>query len=292
MGISTWFLAFAFLFSRILCQDTENYFINPPPGGPIHDYSQNNVYATGSLIRFQWQTNYTTMSLVLWQNDNSSFQYFIQDQPASLSYTWTVDLSGKFSLDQGDVFFLGIFNEDGSEAQFGSHYFNITDSSAQATPTTMTTSVSATSIPTSVTAATDISTTSTSSPTSSSTAAVSSGGLSSSAQVGIGVGVGVGVGALLVGLAIGYFVRRKRNVQQPYQQAPMAEVGGKEQPFPPSPAPAMHSPYDNEASGGYQAYQPQPGGWDTKGAQDVASQQQASELPANQEPQELMGRHK
>ena len=79
-----------------------NQFINPPVPGPDNVYSANNVYAVGSTINLQWTTNYTTMSLVMWQNDNATFQYLSKMVPAVSTLAWTVDLQGQFNLDDGN----------------------------------------------------------------------------------------------------------------------------------------------------------------------------------------------
>ena len=99
---SPYSLVIALLFVSKTVWAQTNQFINPPVPGPDNVYSANNVYAVGSTINLQWTTNYTTMSLVMWQNDNATFQYLSKMVPAVSTLAWTVDLQGQFSLDDGD----------------------------------------------------------------------------------------------------------------------------------------------------------------------------------------------
>jgi hypothetical protein len=55
-------------------------FYNPPTGGPIHDYSENPVYELGQTVQLRWATSLQWFSLVLWQNDNSNYEW-IQSRP-------------------------------------------------------------------------------------------------------------------------------------------------------------------------------------------------------------------
>ncbi|KAF2162992.1 hypothetical protein M409DRAFT_26440 [Zasmidium cellare ATCC 36951] len=190
-----------------------NYFITPPTPGPTGQFDDNNVYALGSTINLQWKTNYTTISLALWQNDNNSYILLLDSVPASQTLRWDVDFHNEFnitsaSLATPNVFFFQMWEiVDGGNIgdRFSAHYFNITgDQSSPAT--TSAASSSTTSTPTS--SATTASTT-TSSTAAASTSSSPSSGLSSSATIGIGVGVGVGVACLLAGAAIGFFFWRK-----------------------------------------------------------------------------------
>ncbi|KAK6438486.1 hypothetical protein LTR95_005304 [Oleoguttula sp. CCFEE 5521] len=88
---------------RVLAKsDANNYFINPQQPGAIHDYSTNNVYVLGSVINLQWATNYTGLSLALWQYDNSSIQTLEEKVLAFTSLAWPVDLTGLFDLKDGE----------------------------------------------------------------------------------------------------------------------------------------------------------------------------------------------
>lgn len=65
-------------------------------------FSDDNVYAIGSTIELQWQTNYSILSLAMWQNNNNSFQYLFQSQTAVFSLLWNVNLTGLYSLSDGN----------------------------------------------------------------------------------------------------------------------------------------------------------------------------------------------
>lgn len=49
-------------------------FLNPPTGGPIHDYSQNPVYKLGQTVQLRWATDLNSFSILLWQNDNDNYE--------------------------------------------------------------------------------------------------------------------------------------------------------------------------------------------------------------------------
>lgn len=85
----------------LLCLQTfaqNNYFITPPSPGPTGQFDDNNVYALGSTINLQWKTNYTTISLALWQNDNNSYALLLDSVPASQTLRWDVDLNDQFNI--------------------------------------------------------------------------------------------------------------------------------------------------------------------------------------------------
>ena len=88
--------------------------------------------------------------------------------------------------------------------QFSSHYFNITAGSTTASSSSVSSTASATK--TAVASGAGTATSSSSIPPSQNS---QNGGLSLGAKIGIGVGVGVGVGCLLIGIAIGFFLRRR-----------------------------------------------------------------------------------
>ena len=194
-----------------------NHFVNPPPPGVIHSYGEDSTYIVGSTIDLKWRTNYSKISLVLWQDNNASYQYLIEKQPATRFYAWKVNLTGLFSLDQGNgmynfdsntglpvlgfyllnhivsaVFSFSILDEDGPNWQFNSHYINITEPFKDSSTPGLTDHGP------------------TPSPSSSSSSSPSAG-LSNGAKIGIGVGVGVGVGGILIGLVVGLLLRRKKS---------------------------------------------------------------------------------
>ncbi|KAK4495519.1 hypothetical protein PRZ48_013851 [Zasmidium cellare] len=198
-----------------------NYFITPPTPGPTGQFDENNVYALGSTINLQWKTNYTTISLALWQNDNNSYVLLLDSVPASQTLRWDVDFNNQFNITSAglatpNVFFFQMWEivEGGNIGdRFSAHYFNITGD--QSSPST--TSAASTSTVTST--ANSSGTTTSATNTATGTSSSSSGGLSSSATIGIGVGVGVGVACLLAGAAIAFFFwrRSKKNAAPSHQ---------------------------------------------------------------------------
>lgn len=50
-------------------------FYNPPTGGAIHDYSENQVYNLGDTVQMRWATSLEYFSIMLWQNDNDQFEW-------------------------------------------------------------------------------------------------------------------------------------------------------------------------------------------------------------------------
>lgn len=200
-------------------QTDDSVFYNPPTSGEIHDYSQDYVWAVGSTQQLRWSTEYETVELVLWQNNNpdsSTLQSFSSDTD---SFDWLVDL-GPFELSDGAVFFFQMYNGS-TEEFFSSHYFNLTVASASSSSVSSSISSSlshsATVVPTkslaSVTSAAASSGTSSVSASSTPSGGVAaSSGLSTGAQAG--VGIGVALAALIVVGAV-LFVMRRRKVKRP-----------------------------------------------------------------------------
>ncbi|GAM83566.1 hypothetical protein ANO11243_015540 [Dothideomycetidae sp. 11243] len=207
---------------------TNNYFISPPVPEANHAYQNNPVYVDGSKIELQWQTNYERITVIWYQNDNSSYQ--ILDNLGKK----TTGRFGEAALTTGEnVFFFQIYNAaDASNSEFfSSHYFNITEGNSATSPSstssasstsgaTTASSTASVSISASQTSSTSVSGTATSSPTSSTSAlpfaspsaSKSGGGLSEGAKVGLGVGLGIGVLALLaIGAILGLLLRRRRD---------------------------------------------------------------------------------
>jgi len=222
------FFVFILLSKTVSAQnDDENAFIEPVPPGTPNDFSENTVYVIGSQISLRWRTNYTELSLAIWQNGNASFLYIpgMKFVTTTTSYKWTVEPMS-FDLKDGNVFFFDIFAEDGTGRQLSSHYFNISEgaaspSSASASRSSSTSAISSTilstilstGLPTSSTpAATTTTTTTLPTATPQVQATSNSPGLSAGAKAGIGVGVSVvGIGAALAALAIVLRHRRRKS---------------------------------------------------------------------------------
>ena len=87
--------------STISAADT-NYFINPPTPGAIHQYADNNVYVEGATLDLQWTTDYPTITLYFWQNDNDTAQVLIEDQHTDEQLSNKLDLTGTYDLKSGN----------------------------------------------------------------------------------------------------------------------------------------------------------------------------------------------
>lgn len=74
-------IAFIALFHAHVWASEPGTFLNPPTGGPIHDYSQNQVYKLGETVQLRWATDLKTFSILLWQNDNDNYEV-VQSMPA------------------------------------------------------------------------------------------------------------------------------------------------------------------------------------------------------------------
>lgn len=237
--------------------DASNYFIEPAAPGTAGDFTQNNVYVVGSEISMRWATNFSEMSLAIYQNNNATFEYLpnMKFVTTTTFYKWTVDLMG-FDIKEGNVFFFDIFAEDSSGRQLSSHYFNISEnvsspssSSLSSSPTaslssagttTMATVVPANSTAGTTTMATAVPANSTAGTTGTTATAsaqpvTNSSGISTGAKVGIGVGVSVGVIGIAVGLISFFLILRIRHggtregvplQEYQYPTAPHNENGG------------------------------------------------------------------
>ncbi|KAL2866468.1 uncharacterized protein BJX67DRAFT_355893 [Aspergillus lucknowensis] len=209
-----------------------NFFISPgsqadqlASGNHTADYP---VYQQHETTLFSWNTNWTLISLLLYQNENASFIRLI-DFEEDAPNTYRYDMNPPVDLSWNDVFFLTLWNEnwqkEGGERFFSSSYFRINASDSDSDPSTTTTTTTSTSTSTSTTSSPTTSPTDKSASSepqttdpSSSNADNEGGGLSSKAKVGLGVGIGLGVPALaLAGVAAFYF-RRRAQAQQ-YQRA-------------------------------------------------------------------------
>lgn len=69
------FFAFIlFLFHAHIWASEPGIFLNPPTGGPIHNYTQNPEYKIGETVQLRWATNLDSFSIIMWQNDNSKYE--------------------------------------------------------------------------------------------------------------------------------------------------------------------------------------------------------------------------
>ncbi|KAJ5182346.1 hypothetical protein N7449_012493 [Penicillium cf. viridicatum] len=147
---------------------------------------------------------------MIWQNDNSDFEWVQTNLHDVTSYDWIV--STNRNLSNGEVFFFQVRNAsniDDLDEIFASHYFNITEDDS-ATFTTSSLAISTTqatastpSLSPSLTTTQAVATTTTASHNSQ-----GNSGLSGGTKIGVGVGVGLGC-AFVAALAIFFFVRRR-----------------------------------------------------------------------------------
>lgn len=68
-------LTFLCLFYSCGADERPGIFYNPPTGGKIHDYSENQVYDLGETVQMRWATTLDYFSIMLWQNDNSEYEW-------------------------------------------------------------------------------------------------------------------------------------------------------------------------------------------------------------------------
>ncbi|EME46854.1 hypothetical protein DOTSEDRAFT_70724 [Dothistroma septosporum NZE10] len=193
----------------------ENHFINPPIPGATNVYIDNKNFSIGATVELEWTTTYPMISLILWQNDNASYYTLIDNQPATQSFSWPIDLMGVFDLRNGAVFFFQMWNltNNGNGQsitdRFSSHYFNLvndgTTSTATATATPTGVVGTASSLPNPTASSTSTSASTPSSPPDS--------GLSTGAKAGIGIGVALGVLALIGATAAFWFLRRRKSAR-------------------------------------------------------------------------------
>ncbi|PYH91262.1 hypothetical protein BO71DRAFT_486424 [Aspergillus ellipticus CBS 707.79] len=193
---------------------TTNYFITPgtmasevSSGNDTADYP---VYYQGDSFNFTWATNFSVVSLVLYQNENNTgirLWDYVTNPPDH--YTYNMDPA--INLTWNNVFFISLWNEeyltDSGPRRFYSSYFRIdkknTTSSTASAPTTTTASTTSNS--------TSTETTPSSTSTDTTTTRNNSSGLSSSTKVGLGVGLGLGIPLLAIAAAGLFFLSRGRN---------------------------------------------------------------------------------
>ncbi|CEL04489.1 hypothetical protein ASPCAL05618 [Aspergillus calidoustus] len=217
-----------------LAHAQSNFFINPgsqadqlASGNHTEDYP---IYQEGDSQVFSWITNWTVISLLLYQNENASYIRLL-DFEENHPNRYTYDMRPDVDLSWNDVFFLTLWNEnnaeDGGPPFIYSSYFRINASDSDSSTSTSTTTTRPTS--TSTIPSTTTTSTPTDSPTpepettapSSDSPSDEDGGdsLSSSAKVGLGVGIGLGVPALaLAGVAAFYLRRRSQAAAYQHSQ--------------------------------------------------------------------------
>lgn len=69
-----------FPFHAHVCASEPGVFLNPPSGGPIHDYTQDPEYKLGETVQLRWSTNIDSFSIILWQNEDSEYEV-VQSMP-------------------------------------------------------------------------------------------------------------------------------------------------------------------------------------------------------------------
>lgn len=79
-----------------------NTFSNPPVPGVIHDYSSDHIWHIGTTQNISWATDYDLISLVLWQNGNSSAFVLIDTSAPQQYLEWPVQIDGTFQLSDGN----------------------------------------------------------------------------------------------------------------------------------------------------------------------------------------------
>ncbi|KAL4771613.1 hypothetical protein BDW60DRAFT_60426 [Aspergillus nidulans var. acristatus] len=243
-------VSFLAVYGASLCYaQTTNFFLSPGSQQEQLDSGNNTdgypVYARNDKFTFTWMTNWTRVSLILYQNENASaLRLFENENNPPSEYTY--DMNPDVNLTWNDVFFATLWNEnrasEGGIPYFSSSYFRINASSSTTTTSTQT--------PSSTPVANNTDTTPDSQSTSPSLSGNDGGsGLDTGAKVGIGVGVGLGVPALaLAGLAAFYFRRRAKiqaqqlQMQQAQQYQPGTGAVGQYGGHPSQPVSELSSP--------------------------------------------------
>jgi hypothetical protein len=55
-------------------QDDPNTWVSPTANDGDHSHIEG-TFSVGSIIKLEWQTNFTEINLVIWQDENSTLQY-------------------------------------------------------------------------------------------------------------------------------------------------------------------------------------------------------------------------
>ncbi|MCJ1437691.1 hypothetical protein MMC27_007078 [Xylographa pallens] len=240
----------------------DGVFYNPFPPGTVSDFTENPTYQVGSTVQLRWSVTWDRISLCLTQFGNRNYEFLLPNVTNMNNYDWIVSTSQTIS--NGNVFSLSIY-DPGTHDSFSSHYFNLTDTSIVASPSTFTSAGPASATTAAVTMVPDIITpasatmssatvaTNTSPPSLTSTGPLSSAtnnfggghhnfngnddddgggnGLSSTTKIGIGVGLGVGIPLFIaLGIAAGWTLRssykRRRAAGRPHRwQFPWTSSG-------------------------------------------------------------------
>ncbi|OHW99299.1 hypothetical protein CSPAE12_02001 [Colletotrichum incanum] len=183
----------------------ENRFRRPPGPGPAGDFRDNPSYTLGSQLDLQWETDFESIDLLIWQEADYSPEptyATIVSKTRSLGMLWTVSYNGfpsHHDPTKSSIYFIQMFKSGESVGNITSHYFNITESAVTPTSPTdgaasTTSSLSFESIPTG-------------SPSSSTDTQSSDKGVSRAAVAGIVVGAVLGTLGI-AGLAGWIFWRR------------------------------------------------------------------------------------
>ena len=76
---------------------TTNTFVNPPAGTGWTFDGNYPVYKVGSNVKLVWNTNYKSITLILWQNHTLDHYNVLSDVPAVTEYTWKVSVPSSIS---------------------------------------------------------------------------------------------------------------------------------------------------------------------------------------------------
>lgn len=56
----------------VVWAESDGYFIVPPAAQAAGDYKGNKVYFVGEAVQLQWTTDLSSLSLLLWQQNNNT----------------------------------------------------------------------------------------------------------------------------------------------------------------------------------------------------------------------------
>ncbi|KAI9784538.1 MAG: hypothetical protein M1816_000804 [Peltula sp. TS41687] len=120
---------------------TPNVFLEPQRPGDAGDYSDNNLYQTGTVAHVSWRTTYTNITLRLHNEANGTFVDLLSggvifdDIPNPSRLDWTVNTRHNLSVQR--VFYFEVIDESRRNTgdTFNSHYFNLTNDHAEPTTT-------------------------------------------------------------------------------------------------------------------------------------------------------------
>ncbi|KAF2494768.1 hypothetical protein BU16DRAFT_527754 [Lophium mytilinum] len=213
------------LFFAIAISAESNFWLFPGRAGDSNDYSLDPIFPLSSTQRLQWNTDFDTYNLTLWQQSSpggaATSGAIIYAKSSSDSevggFEWNVQ-TYSLKLEDSPVFFIWVLDPEGNS--FTSHYFNITakgvSSSITASATSTATSTSASTSDASarsVTATQSVPVQTLSAPTQSPQPQNNN----SAFKVGLGVGLGLGIPlVLLLGVYLGMkAMKTRRTLGQP-----------------------------------------------------------------------------